>query len=96
MNAIAADEQQQRYDEDAWQPLIDDWVQGRDHVTVEQILGNCIEKLSRDWTQSDKNRIARCLRAIGWTQKRAPKDESGRRPWRYVPGPRLRDVPDEQ
>jgi predicted P-loop ATPase len=96
MNATAADEQQQRYDEDAWQPLIEEWVQGRDHVTAEHILRSCIEKLSRDWTQSDKNRIARCLRAIGWTRKRAAKDENGRRPWRYIPGPSLRGVPVEQ
>ncbi len=28
LSATAAEEQQQRYDEDAWQPLIADWVQG--------------------------------------------------------------------
>jgi putative DNA primase/helicase len=90
LSAAAADEQQERYDEDAWQHLIGEWVQGREYITVEQILRDCIEKLSRDWTQSDKNRIARCLRSIGWTRKRGPRAEKGHRDWRYLPGPTLR------
>ncbi len=95
LGATAAEEQQ-RYDEDAWQPLIEDWVDGREYVTVDQILRNCIEKVPRDWNQGDKNRVARCLRAIGWTRKRAPKDDQGHRGWRYHPGPGLRSsVPPE-
>jgi predicted P-loop ATPase len=90
LSAAAAEEQQQRYDEDAWQPLIADWIEDRGHVTVEQVLRNCVDKPSRDWNQNDKSRVARCLRAIGWTRKRAPADEKGRRPWGYVPGPSLR------
>lgn len=97
LSATAADEQRQRYDEDAWQPLIEDWVQGREHVTVELVLGDCIEKQAKDWTQGDKARIGRCLHALGWTRKRGPKDEEGLRRWRYVRGPNLRSgVPFEQ
>jgi hypothetical protein len=59
-------------------------------VSVEQILRDCLKKEPKDWTQGDKNRIARCLRALGWTRKRAPKDEGRRRGWRYCPGPGLR------
>jgi predicted P-loop ATPase len=90
LGAAAAEEQQERYDEDAWQSLIADWIRSRESVTIEQILLNCIEKLSRDWNQGDKNRVARCLRALGWTKKRAPEDERGRRQWTYVRGPSLR------
>ena len=90
LGATAADEQSQRYDEDAWQPIIEEWLQDRDHVTVEQILRNCVNKEPRDWTQGDKTRVARCLRAIGWTRKRAPKDDQGHREWRYCPGPSVR------
>ena len=93
LSAAATQEQQQRYDEDAWQPLIEEWVQGHEHVTVNQILRNCLEKQPRDWNQGDKTRVARCLRAIGWTRKRAPKDEQGHREWRYHPGPGLRSGP---
>jgi predicted P-loop ATPase len=90
LNATAAEEQQERYDEDAWQPLVEEWVQGRERVTLDQILRDCLGKEPRDWTQGDKTRVARCLRAIGWTRKRAPKDERGRREWIYRPGPKLR------
>lgn len=94
LGIMAAEEQRQRYDEDAWQPHIGRWVQDREYVTVDQILRDCFEKLPRDWSQGDKNRVARCLHAIGWTRKRASKDDRGRREWKYCPGPSLRtDVP---
>ena len=87
LSATAAEERQQRYDEDAWQPLIEDWVQGREHVTVERVLRDCIGKQPKDWTQGDKARIGRCLHALGWTRKRAPKDEEGHRRWSTFPVP---------
>jgi putative DNA primase/helicase len=90
LSAMATEEQQQRYDEDAWQPLIADWAEDREYVTVDQILRNCIDKQPKDWSQGDKARIGRCLHVLGWTRKRGSKDEKGRREWRYVPGPSLR------
>jgi putative DNA primase/helicase len=87
LSTTAAEEQQQRYDEDPWQPLIANWADGREYVTVEQILRHCFEKLPKDWSQGDKARIGRCLHVMRWTRKRAPKDETGHREWRYVPGP---------
>jgi len=90
LSAAAAEEQRERYDEDAWQPLVEEWIQGYEHVTVEQILRKCLDKQHRDWSQGDKSRVGRCLRAIGWTRKRAPKDDQGHRAWRYCPGPSLR------
>jgi hypothetical protein len=70
--------------------VIETWIQEREHVSVEQILRSCLEKQPKDWTQTDKNRVARCLRALGWTRKRASKGDDGRREWRYCPGPALR------
>jgi predicted P-loop ATPase len=94
ISATATEEQQERYDQDAWHPLIERWVESHEHVTVEQILSGCVNKLRRDWNQGDKTRVARCLRAIGWTRKRAPKDDQGHRAWRYCPGLGLKsDVP---
>lgn len=90
LNASASEEQQQRYDEDAWHPLIENWIEGRDYVTVEGVLGTLIEKPKKDWTRGDKARVGRCLRALKWTRKRAAKDENGHREWGYVPGPSLR------
>jgi predicted P-loop ATPase len=93
LSATAVEEQQQRYDEDAWQPLIADWLQGREYVTVDQILRQCIERQPKDWSHADKARIGRCLHVMGWTRKRAPKDDKDRREWRYVPGPSVRSSP---
>ena len=90
LSAAATEEQQQRYDEDGWQPLIADWIEGREYVTIDQILRSCIEKMPRDWNQGDKTRVARCLRALGWTRKRASKDDRGHREWQYRPGPSVR------
>lgn len=87
LSATAAEEQQGRFDEDAWQPLIQGWIKGRNHVSIEQILRDCLQKQPKDWTQADKTRIARCFRALGWTRKRAPKDKQCHREWRYYPGP---------
>jgi predicted P-loop ATPase len=91
LGAAAAEEQQERYDADPWQPLIQKWVEDRQYVTVEQILNDCVQKQARDWTQGDKSRVARSLRAVGWVRKRAPKDDQGHREWRYCPGPGVKD-----
>jgi predicted P-loop ATPase len=96
LSAAAAEEQQERYDSDPWQPLIEDWVGDRSQVTVEQILRNCVEKRHCDWTQGDKNRVARCLRAMGWTRKRGRKNERGKRDWIYCPGVRAESQSDRE
>jgi predicted P-loop ATPase len=93
LNEAAAAEQRERYDADAWQPLIEGWIHDRKCVTLEQLLGECLEKPAREWGQADKTRAARCLRALGWTRKRASKDEQGHRDWIYCPGPSRRMGP---
>lgn len=67
---VAAEKQQERHDGDPRQPTTEDWVKGREYVTMAQILGSCLDKQLRDRNQGDKNRVARCLHAIGWTRKR--------------------------
>jgi hypothetical protein len=54
----------------------------RKMVTVDQILEDCLEKATKDRHQQDKNRVARCLKALKWEryQKRL---ENGTREWRY-------------
>jgi predicted P-loop ATPase len=84
---VATEEQQERYDEDPWQPLIAEWIESREYVTVDQILGACLEKQARDRSHGDKARVGRCLRVIGWSRKRAAEDNNGRREWQYWPGP---------
>lgn len=81
LNEAATEEQASRYDGDPWDDPIAEWVQGRDSVTVEQVLTLCIQKPRRDCTQVDQNRVARSLQHLGWKRFRARIDEQ--REWRY-------------
>lgn len=77
----AMEEQAGRYDEDIWHGAIADFIESRDEVSTEQILQLCIEKKRDAWTQADKNRIARCLKALKW--ERFQHRKGSEREWRY-------------
>jgi predicted P-loop ATPase len=81
LNREAAEEQAERYEGDPWDDLILKWVEGRESVSIPEILAQCIEKKTDMWTQMDRNRVARCLRANGW--KRFYAREGSRREWRF-------------
>lgn len=53
----------------------------RESVTISDILNHCIGKRLEMWTQSDKNRIAACLTALGW--ERCRTGHKNAREWRY-------------
>jgi predicted P-loop ATPase len=77
----AADEQSSRYEGDPWDEVIQTWLEGRESVSVEQVLTLCVEKPKSQWAQVDKNRIARSLRVIGW--ERYQRRTGDGREWRY-------------
>jgi predicted P-loop ATPase len=81
LNREAAEEQAERYEGDPWDDLILKWVEGRESVSIPEILAQCIDKKTDMWTQMDRNRVARCLRANGW--KRFYAREGSRREWRF-------------
>jgi predicted P-loop ATPase len=56
-----------------------------DTVTVVDVLNHCIGKRQDQWSQSDKNRVARSLRSQGWERYKARTGE--RREWRYRRAP---------
>jgi predicted P-loop ATPase len=66
----AANEQKDRYEGDPWDGLIAAWIKGRDSVSIEDILELCIGKKKDQWSQGDKTRIGRSLRAHGWERYR--------------------------
>ena len=49
-----------------WDKRIGDWVIDRDTISVTEVLTSCIGKPQTQWTQADKNRVARSLRVLGW------------------------------
>jgi predicted P-loop ATPase/DNA primase len=81
LNREAAEEQADRYEGDPWDELILEWAGLRESVSIAEVLTNCLEKKKDMWTQWDRNRVARCLRAHGWTRYRV--GVRGSRDWRY-------------
>ena len=65
-------------------PIIALFSSDRDSVSLDDILAHCIGKRVDQWTQADKSRVARCLRAAGWERYREwDTDEKKAGPWRY-------------
>lgn len=81
LNREAAQEQAERYEGDPWDELILEWAAERESVSIADVLTMCLEKKKDAWTQWDRNRVARCLRANGWTRFNA--GSRGSREWRY-------------
>ncbi len=74
-------EQEARYIADPWQQGIDEFLDRVESTSVQEILADHL-KLDRSATnQQHSNRVARCLRALGW--ERYLVREGKAREWRY-------------
>jgi predicted P-loop ATPase len=78
---IAAEEQAARYQDDPWEEIIAPWLEVRASTSVSELLEKCVTKPQAQWTQADKNRVGRCLRALGWERYRERERE--RLEWRW-------------
>ena len=78
---MASDEQAERYEGDPWEEVIGSWADDRSNVSITEVLEKCLQKPQGLWTQSDKNRAARCLRFLGWERYR--ERQGTRLEWRY-------------
>ena len=67
---MASDEQAERYEGDPGEEVIGRWVDNRSNLSISEVLERCLQKPQGLWTQSDKNRAARCLRFLGWERYR--------------------------
>jgi predicted P-loop ATPase len=100
--SIATDEQEARYQPDAWERLIADYLESRLHqpphnpayrVSVELVFRDAIGLDAVKWDQTAMNRVARCLKRLGWDRKQVNiKDvvqgkEKTKRTWMYVRPP---------
>lgn len=56
-------------------------VSTKEMVTLDDLLWHCLGKPPETWSQGDKNRVARCLRAMGWQRVQIRVD--ARRQWFY-------------
>jgi hypothetical protein len=78
---LATDQQEARYEGDPWEEVIGPWLEYTESASVSEILQKCINKPQAQWTQTDKLRAARCLRAQGWARYR--ERQGNRLEWRY-------------
>ena len=63
---LASDQQVDRYEGDPWEEVIAPWIETKSSVSISEVLEKCLAKPQAQWTQTDKIRAARCLRAQGW------------------------------
>jgi predicted P-loop ATPase len=77
----AADQQIERYEGDPWEEVIGPWLEARSSTSISEVLERCLQKPQGLWSQMDKNRAARCLRALGWERYR--ERDGSRLEWRY-------------
>jgi putative DNA primase/helicase len=62
-----------------------DMVSTSESVTITDILTHCIGKRPDTWNQWDKNRVGRCLRALGWESYQQRSDGDRERRYRLRP-----------
>ena len=78
---LASDQQEARYEGDPWEEVIGPWLVSKETTAISEVLEKCINKPQAQWTQTDKIRAARCLRAQGWLRYR--ERQGDRLEWRY-------------
>ena len=78
---MASDQQIDRYEGDPWEEVIAPWIEVFASVSISEVLEKCLQKPHALWTQTDKNRASRCLRALGWERYRERR--GSRLEWRY-------------
>ena len=76
----AREQQADRHQDDPWQPAISKYCEDRTDISIDEILSNLLGIERAKWTQTDQNRIARCLIQMGWKRYRGPRPM---RAWRY-------------
>jgi predicted P-loop ATPase len=79
----AHEQQSLRYQDDPWQPEVGKYCASVGDASIGEILEALGVERAR-WTQADQNRVARCLRQLGWERYR-PWTTVRPRPWRYRP-----------
>jgi predicted P-loop ATPase len=78
----AAEEQDDRYQMDPWEPLVEAWAFTQQDVTTALVLTNAIQKPAGQWTRADETRVGMILTRLGWQVHRP---HGGRRTY-YPPG----------
>jgi putative DNA primase/helicase len=83
---IAAAERAQaaRYQADAWETVIGDWLKSfnRPSITIPEVLAEALSITDKaKWTRSDQIRVGNCLKRLGWPKRRS--GPRGAEAWHY-------------
>jgi predicted P-loop ATPase len=66
----ATRQQAERFESDPWEEVLAPWLSTRPSASISEALCCCLDKPRAQWTQADKNRIARCFHSLGWERYR--------------------------
>jgi predicted P-loop ATPase len=80
-------EQEARFEEDAWESTISEYLKQHNQVLIGQIARDALGIETPRIGRQDQNRIAAILGRLGW--KRGAKDWKGNTPWVSTLRPRL-------
>lgn len=76
------EQQEQRHDTDAWEQRIAEWLDGRDTVSIGEVLGGAMALEPARWEPTYQLRVAGILTRLGWRRERAQVDGRRTRAWR--------------
>ncbi len=77
--AHIAPEQEARFERDAWEEAIIEWLGSRDDVLVKEVAKGALQLDVPRLGRAEQNRIVAILERLGWHRK--PKDWRGNIPW---------------
>lgn len=81
----ASEQQEARYQSDAWEDLITTYLIGREATTVGEVLSEVLGLEKARWSRADQMRVASALGRVGWSRRRVR--EEGGLVWKYLPPP---------
>ena len=68
---LAKDEQRERFDDDPWTSTVMKYIQGRDRVSRDEILGVAIGLVEKDRDRRASMRVGSIMRINGWVEKQS-------------------------
>lgn len=79
------DEQgEQRQIQDAWEALIQDWVEQNNllsYFTTAQVMGEALKLDASRWTPAEQKRVNAILKRLGWSPKKVGPKNARRNGW---------------
>jgi predicted P-loop ATPase len=81
VQADAERHQRDRYVGDPWENVISSFIDTRTAVSVNEVLQDALHLEKARWGQAEQNRIARCLRSLGWVRSQVRTGD--KREWKY-------------